>query len=354
MDVQVWIVASDMLFHGLKVFGNVKLVIVDEAIWRKGVRGIIEDAEETEKEKKRDELSISNLLKPGPFDQSITGLRDHYRNVLGRMLQTNGVGSLGRDHIAFTLKDCRHAIGIERRLMPKLKELQPGLPASAIKGVMARNKKLIGEIRKTHVIIKILEEVRRLQWRVDIEVSGRVLSDGHHVTWRGIAEIAEKFDVPTLLLDATLPELPILKVYHPRAEVVARIKVAMPAHVHIRQVLHAPTSSSKLNDTTHIKEVQLYIWRRWFETDRGETLVIAQKKVDVYLTEHLQLPHNVTVTHYKDISGLDAFRNVRLLIMVGRTAAGPDKMEALALSRKRFRTMAVALSGIHRASGSSV
>ena len=48
------------------------------------------------------------------------------------------------------------------------------------------------------------------------------------------------------MLDATLPALPVLQVYHPQAEIVADIKVAMPEHVRIRQVLRAPTSSNKL------------------------------------------------------------------------------------------------------------
>jgi hypothetical protein len=40
--VDVWIVASDTLFHTQEVFGEPVAVIIDEAIWRKGLRGVEE------------------------------------------------------------------------------------------------------------------------------------------------------------------------------------------------------------------------------------------------------------------------------------------------------------------------
>jgi putative DNA primase/helicase len=74
--------------------------------------------------------------------------------------------------------------------------------------------------------------------------------------------------------------------------------------------------------------------QRWLEIDRKPTLVICQKEVNRRLVES-GLPENITVAHYNDIAGLDVFRDVRLLILVGRTAPGPQSAE----------TQAAALSG---------
>ena len=50
----------------------------------------------------------------------------------------------------------------------------------------------------------------------------------------------------------------------------------------------------------------------------------------------MKLPDNIKVEHYNDISGLDDYKDVRLMILIGRTAPGPRAMEA----------MAAALSGV--------
>ena len=39
----VWIVAGDILFHTHKIFGTPCAVIIDEALWVKGLRGIEQD-----------------------------------------------------------------------------------------------------------------------------------------------------------------------------------------------------------------------------------------------------------------------------------------------------------------------
>jgi hypothetical protein len=64
-SVQVWIVASDMLFHTQKILGKPALVIIDEAIWQKGLRGI----ERGEEDKWRVAIdSISTSQRPDEID----------------------------------------------------------------------------------------------------------------------------------------------------------------------------------------------------------------------------------------------------------------------------------------------
>ena len=66
------------------------------------------------------------------------------------------------------------------------------------------------------------------------------------VRTRGVRSIAKKWaEAPTFIMDATLPELAILRIFYPAIEIVADIDATMP-HVTVRQVLGAPVSAKKL------------------------------------------------------------------------------------------------------------
>jgi hypothetical protein len=138
----------------------------------------------------------------------------------------------------------------------------------------------------------------------DIAVSGRLILEEHEgqrvVRWRGIASISKQFQKPTLLLDATLPDLSVLRILHPEAEIVADVQVELPAAVHIRQFLNTPSSSRKLIETTRLKDrdqhlgaVMRHIIQRWIETGRQPTLIICQMKVETWLRD--RLPASITV-----------------------------------------------------------
>jgi hypothetical protein len=109
----------------------------------------------------------------------------------------------------------------------------------------------------------------------------------------------------------------------------------MPPSVHIKQMLGTPTTSNKLDKERHRKTLRRYILKRSMELGGAPALIICQQKLERYLKE-MKLPDNVTVEHYNDISGLDDYKDVRLMIMIGGTAPGPRAMEA----------MAAALSGV--------
>ena len=182
-------------------------------------------------------------------------------------------------------------------------------------------------------MIQIWEAVGDLLKDPSITVSGsltlRQRNGQRVVAWKGVGKIRKQFQVPTLLLDATLPPLSLLRVYYPQVEVTADIKAAMPEHTRIRQVLRAPTSSNKLNDDRHLDSIRRVILQRWIETGRQPTLVICQQKVEEALQQY-GLPENITLTHYNNIAGIDDFKAVRLAMLIGRTAPGPRAMETLA------------------------
>jgi putative DNA primase/helicase len=328
--VQVWIVASDMLFQTHKVFAEPVAVILDESIWRKGIRGL-----EIEEHETRWLISINSLLHNGPLDfNNPIDTRDSFRDELGEALQNQEkLGSVERQHLfdALNVKKCSEVIALEWKCLPKL-ELEPGMSDAEIAALEA-NEILIDTIRHNRRVIRIWEAVRELLRHPEIAVSGRLIlkqQNGQRVVeWRGVADISKQFWVSTLMLDATRPTLPILQVYHPQAEIVADIKCAMPPHVRIKQVLGAPTSSNKLHDEKHLSAVRRYILRRWMETGRQRTLVITQLYADEWLKVK-GLPKNIAVEHFNNITGRDEYHDVRLLLVIGRTAPGPRATEALA------------------------
>ena len=321
-----WIVASDMLFHSQRALGEAAVVIIDEAIWQKGIRGI-------EQEQNEWTVSLDSLCSRKPKKYDDLGGRTAYRNLLGEALQKQqSDGGVERQHFTEISADtCREAARLEWKLLPQV-ELRPGMSAAEITQ-LARDGNLIDDIRLARRIIKIWETLGEMLSEPDVAVSGRLTlhrRNGQRVVeWRGVEGISKQFQVPTLLLDATLPDAPILQVYHPQAKIAADIQVAMAPPVHIRQIRRAPTSSNKLKDEKHCDAVLRHILQRWMETGRAQTLVIVQQKFEDYL-KSAGLPDNIKIAHYNDVAGLDHYKDVRLLILVGRTAPGPQAMETLA------------------------
>ena len=330
---EVWIVAADMLFHTHKAFGEPCAVIIDEALWRKGLRGIEEDVDWS--------VAIDSLISKQDVDEldvnTDIGMRTCDRNWLGEVLmkqkEDGGVSRqllVDKLHLGKNAVETHFIIRREWACMPKLMQY-PGMSAAAIKKLARAN--VIDEIAHSRRIIKIWEEIRNLMHRPEIAVSGRLTlkqKGGQRVVdWKGVAEISTQFQVPTLLLDATLPERSILEAYHPLVEIAADIKVAMPPYVRIHQIIEAPTSATKLGNEKHIEEIRRYVLRRWIETGCKPTLVVCQMKVEAELHKR-GLPDSITVAHYNDIAGIDDYKDVRLLILVGRTAPGPRAMEDIA------------------------
>jgi hypothetical protein len=122
----------------------------------------------------------------------------------------------------------------------------------------------------------------------------------------------------------------------PDVEIVGDISVDFPPNVQVRQYLGTPTSASKLvhvkdknkkNPERHLIELRRFILRRHLELGRQPTLVIVQKPVELWLKD--KLPETIAIAHYNAIEGLDIFKDVRLLILAGRTEPAPYKIENL-------------------------
>jgi hypothetical protein len=319
-DPLVWIVAADMVFHRQDAFGRPRALIIDESFWQKALRGI-------------DGCDDSMLA----FASLSTGNQGR-RDLAAELQMQSEDGGLQRrivEHMDTTA--LRRMIRVEWATMPKL-ALRPGMPADEFDR-LRKNSKVIEKIAYARRVIQILEELCHMLEHPEILVSGRLLIGERNglrgIRWRGIDTIGKQFRIPTLLLDATLPDLAVLQVLHPQTEIVADVRVALPPAVYIRQVLGTPTSSRKLIETSrlkdrdqHLNSVRRYILRRWIETGKQPTLVICQMKVQGWLEG--KLPDGISLAHYNAVAGLDQFKDVRLLILIGRPQPGPDAIETIA------------------------
>jgi putative DNA primase/helicase len=331
-DVQVWIVAIDTLFHSQKAIGSPSAVIVDEALWQKGIRGV--DASEDFNWS----VAIDSISNKPPPPTTLLNDLSRFRHRLASALRAQpDNGGVNRKYLDAQHLDgssCSYALGLEwkrhKDYVDKLGQ-QPGMSDTKI-AALAANHGLIDHIQHARRLIQIWEAAREFLNRADIDVSGRLTLSQNNgqrtVAWRGIKGISKQFTLPTLMLDATLPALPVLQVYHPRAEVVADIKVELPKSVYIRQLQSTPTSARKTNNSKRLAEIRRYILARYLELGRPRTLVICQQKLETWLKTS-GLPKNIVVEHFNNITGRDEFKDVRLMLLIGRTAPGPQAMEAL-------------------------
>jgi hypothetical protein len=339
---QVFITCSDMLFFDHKVFKNVKKVFVDENFYQKGVRGINDDDG-------AEELAIPlALLRIEPDEDGVIVIdknapHESYRDNLAWAVdrQPNN-GGLDTQYFCDRIsgRDCHDAIIAEWKEYARLgKELglYPGMSATAFARIMKKKPMLIEEMRRSRHIITIWEELKALRRNPEVEISGRLLlgrRDGLRcIIWRGIEAIHKPFNyLPTLLLDAVLPHKKILKLFYPSVQLVANINARSAPHAHIQQMLDAPSTASKLihadGDTNRLA-LWHYILQEYLLTGRRDTLVICQKKFEVWLRKK-GLPANIFVEHYYNISGKDIYKDVALGILIGAPRPGPRETEALA------------------------
>ena len=324
-EPDVWVIASDMLFHFQSAFGEPTAVVIDERFWPKGIRGIEETIAIAV-----DSIPLHALCKVGSEQFERMELRRRLAQALRSQCDDGGVERRIL-HEVLSREECERAIELECQHLPWLPQ-HPAMSRAEI--ARLASSKTLDTIRHGRKLIRVWSAVRDLLADPTIAVSGRLTltqSNGQRmIAWRGVEPISPEFaELPTLIMDATLPDVRLLRVHHPQVEIVADVRVAMPPHTRIRQVLGAPTSATKLENEAHVISVRRYILQRWMEVGRQPTLVIAQMAVEERLRA-CGLPPSIQVEHYNNITGLDDYREVRLVVLVGRTLPGPKAPEALA------------------------
>lgn len=332
----VWIVAHQMLFHAQSAFGKVEMVIIDEGFWQSGLRipkrGLTIDEFRTQipMGQRRDDYLHNDI--------------EAFRAKLARGLlaqeEWSGTGGVRREHLlrsGLTGETCTQAIEAEWRLK-EATAIFPGMPkADRLKAVQAAH-----HAKHVRGYVAIWQAARGLLYDDTAETSGRLYLEYREdegegrvtlVKARSIKTVAKGWRVPTLILDATLPAPEILRAFYPQVEVPEPIEAAMP-HVRVRQVLGAPVAARKLKAdedgaNRNLRAIRREILRRYVELGRAPLLAVAQKAAADWLRGS-DLPKGISVEHFNAVAGLDQYRDVRGLMVIGRTVPSPAAVEALA------------------------
>jgi hypothetical protein len=337
----VWLMPHEMLFHAHRALSDLAGLIIDESFWAKGVYGIGEAQKP---------LSLEQM-----FSDTTASTR-HHRERLIDLLNDHPMGGLQRDLIAgkITPEQCTEANGREWAVVNSV-QITPEMTEVQVLDVMDLLPRC-RTARRMATVYKLLREFLDS----DIAVSGRLVlaeKDGQKVLRvRGVRSIVKARRIPSMLLDATLPDEAILRKIHPQVRIVSDVEVEMP-YVRVRQFPRAPTSETRLwgklterakNPEAGIgnrKSVRRFILERWLQIGgprlwaeecrreldptrrRRPLVVIAQMKYHEWL-EQSGLPEGVACEHYNAIAGLDDHKFARGLILVGRVVPKPAEAEA--------------------------
>ena len=157
-------------------------------------------------------------------------------------------------------------------------------------------------------------------------------------------DVRKGWQVSTLILNATLSP-PLVLPFYPQAELVADIRVRTP-HMRVRQVSDKAYAKAMLAPATkeqekahpenadyrrrNLKRLRAILFREARTYAPGKVLVVVQEDVENGLKALGPLPPNADMAHHNDVAGRDEWRNVRALIVVGRTQPSPKAVEFMA------------------------
>ena len=353
---QVVVCAHDTLFYQApKEVGAVGLLVLDESFWAAGLRGQDGKAILT-LDGLRTTLAtvICFTSRNNPHWDNTADLAAA-RDKLWKVLGTAPNGPLSITALratGLTAEECWRAAGLEHRRLRNpglLPGMDPGERRRRIDQVLPKP----GEPWAPPVRAAAMWRLIAGALENDHDVAGAELFDAMtengtvrslRLQWRAAIRAGWGRDAPILHLDATLrPELvlPFIPDIH-----FAEPVMAQQPHVTVRQILNAPTSAKALTPpddarerdritaANNLRDLATWIALRALELrgqnpDGPDVLVVGQKAaIDQF--QRLRLPCNVATAHFNALSGLDRWRSVAGLIILGRTLPAPTTVERLA------------------------
>jgi putative DNA primase/helicase len=362
---QVWICAHEMLHYAQKWFGKIAFIVIDESFWKRGVYGVETRGDETrgisleDMELGRVVYRVSGSQQIVETDMEAKAFVSP-RHKLIEVLQKHPLGGLEHKRISkvITPELCKYMIGDEWDTVNRLK-LTPQMSPAQIKHV----EKVIPVVRTARRMVGVWGALRELVGDPKIKVSGRLILDendaGQRVLKvRGVKPVRKSRQVPTFIMDATLPHISILQAWFPQVKIVADIDVVMPEHVTITQIVSAPVSKHRLfrwrkkepkDGARNLKALRRLALQWWIQHGRKLMLLITQQAIEDWLIENADgvplirhedaekqfkktgtLPDGIVVAHYNNISGLDRYKVVGSQLLIGRTIPWPAQIEAYA------------------------
>ncbi|MBW6496480.1 MAG: hypothetical protein K0B16_18380, partial [Burkholderiaceae bacterium] len=339
-----------------EAIGTVGLLVIDEAFWQSGLRGLDGKATLTQDGLEPGRTSLACYGSKGKIDLAATADLVAARNRLFKALQVCEPGPLRRgllEAVGLTPEDCRTAAKLERRRMRDA-GLLPGMSA------VERRKRIETVLpppgepwappgRCATLWLILAEALENGHDAAGAELVHERTDNGSvralKLRWRSRLRAGWAAEAPILHLDATLrpelvqPYMPLIDIGDPVA--------ARQNHVRIRQVTGSPTAARALTPApdaperdrkaaaNRLRDLSAWIALRARQCQRpGSTidlLVIGQKAaIDALRTAGL--PPRVEAVHFNALSGLDRWGGIGGMIVMGRTLPAPRTVELIAMA----------------------
>jgi hypothetical protein len=317
-EADVYILAHQNLFHAnnnLPQFGS---IVIDENCHQAGI-GI-----------SKNPISIFDIEHPveaplGVDVAEILRLRKKLADTLAKQKEPGGFRS---EYLSgLSTEDCTKAIKLEWQVINKATSgIEPDMNRRHIERA---SREILPWVRQAHKINRIWAHLRDMIECPEIMVSGRIAIESGKVKTRGVKSITAQWQIPTLMMSATLAPTEILRAFWPQAQIVSELEIEMP-NASVTQIVAAPVAQSKLKVDLNIKRLRRLIQQEWMRTGRGKMLVVAQKDFADWLRREGKLPKAISVEHFNAIEGLDGYKDVSHLMVIGRPMPKPEAVEAMA------------------------
>ena len=349
---QVIVCAHDSLFHMKpQAIGEVGLLVIDEAFWQSGLRGLDGKATLTQDGLEPGRTSLTCYNGKGKMDVGATADLIAARERLCKALRVTEPGPLRLgllEAVGLTPEDCRHAATLERRRMRDA-GLRPGMsPVERRKRIEAvlppAGEPWAPPGRCTTLWLILAEALENGHDAAGAELVHEMTEAGSvralRLRWRSPMRTGWAAQAPILHLDATLrPEL--VQTYLPRLRLGAPVAARQP-HVRVRQVTGSPTAARALTPSPDAPErdrkaaaTRLRDLRAWIDLRARQChlpgqaidLLVVGQKAAIDALRSAGPPPRVEAVHYNALSGLDRWGG---MVVLGRTLPAPRTVELIA------------------------
>ncbi len=337
-----------------EAIGTVGLLVIDEAFWQSGLRGLDGKATLTQEGLEPGRTSLVCYGSRGRIDMVATADLVAARGRLWKALQVAEPGPLRHgllDAVGLTTEECRNAATLERRRMRDA-GLLPGM------STMERRKRIetvlppAGEPwappgRCATLWLILAEALETGHDAAGAELARERTESGSvralRLRWRSRLRGGWAAEAPILHLDAT-PRSELVRTNLPRIDIGAPV-AARQSHVRIRQVTGSPTSARALTPAadapdrdrksaaTRLRDLRAWIGLRARQCHRpGQAvdLLVVGQKAAIDALRPGGLPPRVEAVHFNALSGLDRWGGIGGMILLGRTLPAPRTVELIA------------------------
>lgn len=352
----VVVTAHDSLFHMRpRDIGSVGLLVIDEAFWQAGSRGVDGKAQLTLDGLAPDTPYLTCYDRAENIDWDASNDLSVLRGRLWRVLDSGVVGPIPHALLVaagLSPEDCRTAATLERR---RLRDpgLRPGMDAATRGRKIAKVLPPFGAPwappgRAATMWLILADALEHGHDAGSAIIAHDSTENGTvrvvRLRWRSTIRSGWVRNIPVLHLDATLREA-LVKPYLPGISVHEPVQARLE-HVTVRQVLGSPTSAraltpgetgpKRLEETArrHLRDLDAYIRLRARELAQrpGARVLVVGQKAAIDALNARGLPGAVATAHFNALSGLDRWNDVAGLIVLGRTLPAPATVEALAMA----------------------